>query len=175
MASDRSPQLFVSGSVVEDGFYHPSGDDPRSVVDASGFRHLPVAGLSATLQFFRVRLVEPGSGTSSEHVVLSAHYPRLADPVILSLEAALRPHTAGAALAFTLEDRTGWARARADSPGPLAAAAIAVVKACASWDESDPIVVELARRCFDVSLRHEGQSWSVRVLEREGDPGAPCS
>jgi hypothetical protein len=171
MTSDRSNKLFVSGSVVEDGFYHPWRDDTKSVIDAFAFRHIPIAGLSTTLQFFRVRLVEPSSGASSEHVVLSAHHPRLADSVITTLDAALRPHTRGVALSFTLEDRSGWARALADSPGPLAAAAIAIVKAHASWDESDPVVVELARRCFDVSPRHDGERWIVGVLEREERTG----
>ncbi|XYH93192.1 hypothetical protein ACMHYB_35735 [Sorangium sp. So ce1128] len=167
MPSDRSKQLFISGSIVEDGFYYPSRNHTRPAVDANGFRHIPIAGLSDTVQFFRVRLVEPESGTSSEHVVLSAHDPRLADTTIISLDAALRSHAPGGVLSFTLEDRAGWARALAESPGPLAAAAVAIVKASSGWDESDPIVVELARGSFDVRLRHEGESWIVSVWERE--------
>jgi hypothetical protein len=164
MTADRSKPLLAPGNIVEDGLYHPPHQGAAPALRANGFRHIPVAGLGSPVQFFRVRLVDPTSGATSEQLVISAHHPPMPDAVVREVS-ALRVHAPGVALAFTLEDRVGWARAVADTPA-AGAAAIAIVKASASWDESDPIAVDVAGVSFDVRARHDGEAWVVDVRER---------
>ena len=118
------------------------------------------AVLATGQQYFRV-ILDP----AIELLVISAHFPPLDDDALAAVERDLRLGWASDRLAFIREDRTGWARVTwpRDTDREHAAAAVAVVKASGSWDESSPIVVEVEGQTFDVVTAFDGEVWQVTV------------
>lgn len=148
----------MTASLVEIGWFHPASVVP-SPLDVAGFSHRPLEGLVESAQFFRVRLE-----ASAEHLVVSAHHPPDSAQRVEEIRAAVRAIDS-TALSLTLDDRTGWARVDAEGRPADAAAAVAIVKAAAGWDESSPIVVQIGACAFDVVLEHdlERDTWHVQV------------
>jgi hypothetical protein len=48
----------------------------------------------------------------------------------------------------------------------LAAEAVAVVKAGAGWDESNPVHVDLDGRCFQIAVAFEAGAWAAAPIDR---------
>jgi len=71
-------------------------------------------------------------------------------------------------LCFTIEDRDGFAHLIGD-PGlaPAIAAAVAVVKYYAAWDESDPIDVTVNDDQFAVSVGFASTEYRATVCRKE--------
>ncbi|MBA3463948.1 MAG: hypothetical protein H0T46_28585 [Deltaproteobacteria bacterium] len=118
------------------------------------------AVLATGQQYFRV-IIEP----AIELLVISVHFPPLDDDALAAVERDLRSGWASDRLAFIREDRIGWAKVTwpRGTDREHAAAAVAVVKASASWDESSPIVVEVEGQTFDVVTAFADEVWQVAV------------
>jgi len=157
-----------------DGFFHPlTPGAPNGLVDANQFHHVAVEGLPLQLQFWR--LLTDGF----VQLVLFTNQPVLAEAVMSEATSALAGAFPGAILTFVSHAQAGFARASlsqhdAHLPESFAAASLAVVLACGSWDESDPIVIELAGTRFETSPKYDEGRWQVRVRsERHLPAGTP--
>ena len=79
-----------STKAIDWGFFLPPEHDAFStaaiceaLLAPRQFAVVPLPGLTGQLQFFRVILAERG-GTTTDHMVLFTHYPRLADAAVRS-------------------------------------------------------------------------------------------
>jgi hypothetical protein len=130
--------------------------DPQSVGQHQ-LAHVHVDDLPKLLQFVRVTSTSKLDGTRAEHVLVSAYAPF---PTELLPDAIRRlsPLCDPASLSLIVEDRVGWARATSVSKGEpeAVAAVVAYSKASGSWDDSDPIVVEIDDKTFSVSPTPNG-------------------
>ena len=80
---------------------------------------------------------------------------------------ALADARTDAVLCFTVEDREGFSRLIADSGhAPAIAAAVAVVKYFAAWDESDPIDVTVNDDQFAVSVGFSETAYRATVRRK---------
>lgn len=75
---------------------------------------------------------------------------------------------------MVVQDRTGWAKVaafgRADAESIVAA--VAHTKISGGWDETDPIVIEIDSRRFEVSGEFRNEAWHLVVRQAEGGFGA---
>ncbi|WP_437310648.1 hypothetical protein [Sorangium sp. So ce388] len=162
---------------IEDGFLCPPGGPWANAVTPHRFVMLPLPGVEHDVQFFRYSAALPDGPRAAEHFVLMATPgggPSAAAQALPHLERAFPSVT----VTLLLDARTGWARARLSGPGAasrkdLAAGCVAAVLAGASWDDSDPILVDLDDEHFAVSLVHEGQHWRAVIRARGNEPGTP--
>jgi hypothetical protein len=133
------------------------------------FETVHVDGLEQVLQFARVTLTGAPAQALSAHVVVSAYPPFPADRIDDAVQRLL-PVCAPAALCMVVQDRTGWAKVaafgRAD-PESIAAA-VAHTKITGGWDETDPIVIEIDSRRFEVSGEFRNAAWHLVVRQSEG-------
>jgi hypothetical protein len=152
---------------IEDGFLCRPGHPDIGVPNAQRFVFLPVPGIEDGVMFFRYRTARQADLPGAECFVLMANLggdPKgVAEENAVALERAF-PHAMHVLL---LDARTGWARAMSSSATaasePELAAAVAAVCAGASWDESDPILVELDGATFAVRLEHAGTFWRATI------------
>ncbi|WP_437708440.1 hypothetical protein WMF45_30170 [Sorangium sp. So ce448] len=160
---------------IEDGFLVPPGHPGAGEVTAGRFVMLPVPGVEPSPQFFRYSAALQGDPRTSEFFILIATPggdPSAAPRALPHLERAFPSAT----VALLLDARTGWVRARVSAlkdagRKELAAGCVAAVLAGASWDESDPILVELDEEHFAVSLVHGSERWHA-VIRAQTAPGA---
>jgi hypothetical protein len=173
-AAARQHGVSVQVKPIEDGFLVPPGHPAAGEVTPGRFVMLPVPGVEHGAQFFRYTAALQGDSHAFELFVLIATPggdPSAAHRALPHLERAFP----AAAVALLLDARTGWARARVSAlrdPGrnELAAGCVAAVLAGASWDESDPILVELDEERFAVSLVHESARWHAVVRAQTAPP-----
>lgn len=161
---------------IEDGFLVPPGNPWAGQVTAGRFVILPVPGVEPSPQFFRYSAALQGDPHSSELFILLATPeadPSAASRALPHLERAFPSAT----VVLLLDARTGWARASVSAlkdagRKELAAGCVAAVLAGASWDESDPILVELDEERFAVSLVYHTEHWNAVVETHRVDVGA---
>ena len=153
-----------SASIVEDGFAVPPGTTEHGVSRDGQFRLVNVVGLDRHLQYFLVRLQSNESETLDVLVVCAYHSP-LSDqgargeherdgvgiPVARSSLDSRRPRGLGPSRVW---QRRLWR---------AAAAAVAVVKASAGWDEASPIVIETQAERFAVTTTYVDGEWRAQV------------
>jgi hypothetical protein len=129
---------------------------------------LETLGSPHGVQAFLVR-VRQGDDPASEHVVASAHYPRLSDDLCESLAPRLGSHFHGACVCFTTESEEGSASVlipSAERPQfqhfPAAAAVATVMRVC-GWDESATILVRFRPSGEEIRLspRFDDGDWVV--------------
>ncbi|MGK3990477.1 hypothetical protein WME99_45950 [Sorangium sp. So ce136] len=162
---------------IEDGFLCPPGGPWANELTLDRFVMLPLPGVERDVQFFRYSAAFPDGPFAAEHFVLMATPgggPSAAAQALPHLERAFPSAT----VTLLLDARTGWARARLSELGAasrkdLAAGCVAAVLAGASWDESDPILVDLDDARFAVRLVHQGERWQAVIRARGDEPGAP--
>jgi hypothetical protein len=179
MGTAQSTHDAWSGTVrrLEDGFFIEREQLPGP--GGLDFSKRVVDGIGSTTQFFCVHvdghnvLAAPEdiwmvcTALSTGHRSPSPDEKPLQEaelaPVRASLVAAL-PH---ARFCFTTFDREGYVRVLCnDEFAPPIAAAVAVVKYYAAWDESDPISVVVNDKQFAVSVTaHDG---AYHALVRHG-------
>jgi hypothetical protein len=169
MTARAARQHAVSAEVkpIEDGFLVPPGHPGAGEVTAGRFVMLPVPGVEPSPQFFRYSAALQGDPRTSEFFILIATPggdPSAAPGALPHLERAFPSAT----VALLLDARTGWARASVSAlkdagRKELAAGCVAAVLAGASWDESDPILVELDEEHFAVSLVHHVDLWDAVI------------
>lgn len=161
---------------IEYGFLVPPGHPGAGEVTAGRFVILPVPGVEHSPQFFRYSAALQGDPHTSEFFILLATPgadPSAASRALPHLERAFPSAT----VALLLDARTGWARASVSAlkdagRKELAAGCVAAVLAAASWDESDPILVELDEERFAVSLVYHIEHWDAVVETHRVDVGA---
>jgi hypothetical protein len=148
---------------LEIGFF--SGDDAVPAPMSEQFTTRVVGGIPTLTQFFRVNVhLEDQADVDGEIWIVCTALPTgsrklpltamsLDEGRLRQVRAALAVALPNAALCFTTEDQEGFSRVIADSErSPAIAAAVAVVKYFAAWDESDPINVVVADEHFAVSV-----------------------
>jgi hypothetical protein len=123
---------------------------PRAIVEVltegTGIVLPETLGTLHGVQAFLVR-VRQGDGPASDHVVASAHHPRLSDDLCESLASSLRSHFHGACICFTTESEQGCASVLVPSTERLqfqyfpAAAAVATFMRVCGWDESESLLI----------------------------------
>ena len=168
MASARSAGDQVwAGTIwkLESGFF--ARDREWAVVmQIHQFSIWVIPDIDEAIQFFRVCVEAPDltdisgeiwviflgapgyAAARAQAAELYGHHPRLGD-----LRARLFAALPEATFCFVTDDREGFARLVDSEAAPAAfAAATAVVKYCASWDESNPIVIATDRGELAVSV-----------------------
>jgi hypothetical protein len=150
---------------LESGFF-ARDRELAAAMQAHQFSTRVIPEIDEVTQFFRVRAEVPDSlGPSGEIWVIFiraagyasalAQAAQLPDvhPRLVELRPRLLAALPEARFCFVTGDREGFARIADPEAAPVAfAAAVAVVKYYASWDESNPIVVETNRERCAVSV-----------------------
>jgi len=147
----------------EAGFFTANTEPPVKMSPEFSVRS--VAGMPSTRQFFRVHVELDGITTPDSQVwVVCTALPTgnwtpsfCSEPwdegQLLQVRAALGAALPDAVLGFTIEDRAGFSHLIGDPErAPAIAAAAAVVKYYAAWDESDPIDITINDDQFAVSI-----------------------
>ncbi|WP_438038043.1 hypothetical protein [Sorangium sp. So ce128] len=173
----RQRAVSVQVKPIEDGFLVPPGHPWAGDVTPGRFVMLPVPGVEHSPQYFRYSTELQGDPRASELFVLIATPggdPSAAPRALPHLERAFPSAT----VALLLDARTGWARASVSAlkdagREELAAGCVAALLAGASWDESDPILVELDEEHFAVSLVHHIDHWDAVVDTHRVDATDP--
>ena len=163
---------------AEDGFFTAPHDPPLDM--GSTFSVRAIAGLPRTTQFFRVEVDLDGSPAEDNQVwVVCTALPTGTRPPpagsspfdegnLLRVRSALGVALPDAVLCFTTEDREGFTHLIADpARAPAIAAAVAVVKYYAAWDESDPINVTVNHDEFAVSVSFTETDYRATVSRRD--------
>jgi hypothetical protein len=138
-----------------------------------------VDGMPATTQFFRLHVdLDDLSSTGGEvWVVCTALSTGNRKPPpgtgsfdeanLIRVRSALATALPDATLCFTTEDREGFAHLIGDPErAPAIAAAAAVVKYYAAWDESDPIDVTVTDDEFAVSVDFSEKEYRATVRRK---------
>ena len=150
--------------IVEDGFAVPPGTTEKDVSRDGQFRLVKVVGLDRHFQYFIVRL-HSNESKKRDVLVVCAYHPPLSDLELAPNASVMASRYPTHVPAWIREDRAGWARVvcgDADS-GELTAAAVAVVKASAGWDEANPIVIETDAERFAVTPTYVDGEWQAEV------------
>jgi predicted nucleic acid-binding protein len=149
------------------GFF--SGEPGSSVVSDMPV-HL-VSGLHRTLQYFRVRL--SCDGALSEHLVVSAFSERLGSDETTRIALALDSVRSDAALAVVVDESDGWSEVVRYSKVErgLVAAAMALIKTVAGWEETSPIAITVDAERFYVNPELIDREWRADVMRLERDAG----
>ena len=152
----------------EDGFLCDPTHPHVGEVSPQRFVFLPLPGLASSAQYFRFNAGVEHDAPTAEYFILNGAAGE--DSRIAATDAVRHLAIAFPSAMHTvmLESRTGWARARASVQSTpvqteLAAACVAAVLAGASWDESDPILVEMVDTLFAVSLVRVEGLWRATV------------
>jgi hypothetical protein len=145
--------------IVECGFFWPADAVQSEIRDAHGFLNVPAAGVGSPLQFFRVCV---GSG-GREFIVVDSRGG--VDREVARMAAASRFGFAGCVL--LVQDGEGHATVDHDLGAEKfeVAAAAAVIRYSAAWDESAVIIVADRDSKYDVTVMLEdGSLWLVVKL-----------
>jgi hypothetical protein len=179
MASGRLADQVWAVTVrnLESGFF-ARDRELASAMQAHQFSIRVVPDIDETTQFFRVRVdMRDSLATSGElWVVFSQPSGYAAVPVraaqipdkhprLTELRLRLLAALPEARFCFVTDDREGYARLVDPevTPAPFAAA-IAVVKYYAAWDESNPIVIAAGDQHLAVSVDFTGDHYAATVL-----------
>ena len=158
---------------LEDGFFVPPVDGELPARMGADFSMRSVECMPCTTQFFRlaVELLHDAqpceiwvvfTAPSTGRRKTPAERTPLDDAKLFQARTALEAALPEAILCFTTEDHEGCSRlVGAHDRAPAIAAAVAVVKHYAAWDESDPIVVHIAEEQFAVSVGLSGNAYHV--------------
>lgn len=152
---------------LEDGFFVDETQTQARMPAQFSLR--PIAGLGeALVQFFRIRVdaddfVELGGEVWLINLAGHSEQARLEELRVV-LGKAL-PHVD---FCFTVEQREGFERVVGSARRAVViAAATAVVKYYASWDESNPIVIAIGEERFAVTVGFIGKNYRVAVRRIE--------
>jgi hypothetical protein len=151
---------------LEDGFFV---DEARLQGEkAAQFSWRPIAGLGEPVQFFRIRVdaddfVELGGEVWLISLAVPGEPARL--EALRTLLGKALPHVD---FCFMVEQREGFERVIGSARRAVViAAATAVVKYFASWDESNPIVIAIGEERFATTIGFVGKNYRVAVRRIE--------
>lgn len=163
---------------TEDGFFTAKTEPPVNLGPEFSVRS--IAGMPSPTQFFRTHVELDGIAPGDAEVwVVCTALPTgsrklppgsssLDQGKLLQVRSALGAALTDAVLCFTTEDREGFARLVGDQArAPAIAAAVAVVKYYAAWDESDPIDVTVNDDQFAVSVCFADTEYRAKVCRKE--------
>jgi hypothetical protein len=163
-SDNRSARTFTVDS-IETTIAYPEGE-VTAATSPDGIRFVVLPGLTEPLQFFRVPVAAEASDEPPPTLlVVNALHAPLAGERTEGVRAILAATQRNAIPCFVDAYRAGWTRARAVSGAnrEVTAAAVAVVQYGASWDESDPIVVDVNGTEFAVSVSFRDGKLRARV------------
>jgi hypothetical protein len=118
-------------------------------------------GSAPGVQAFRVS-VQADCGISEDHYVINAQYHRLDQNMRQAVATYLLQSVGECVVSFILDDLPGRAEVVSvplglDTFRP--AAAVAVVKAACSWDESNPMIIKINYSEVAIHLNHDDGAW----------------
>ena len=160
MSTEAQSQRRICADLVDYGFFGPPEKLQNETRTAQGFLFVPVAGVDRLLQFFRVCV---GDG-EREFVVVDSRDG--ADRGVARTAAAQRFGSAGCVL--LLHDGEGHATVQHElnTERLEVAAAIAVIRYSAAWDESEVIVISDSDSQYAVSITVEDRRlWALVKTE----------
>lgn len=164
------PHVNATIEMIEDGFFHPSTQFAGENTDAHHFHYVGVAGIPVSVQFVRARVTIP-SENPSEHLLIGAAHPALEPETIAEIQRCVAPLYPSASLSFYVQHEVGQAKLVHD--GTQSAMSIAAASAawmcCASWDESDPIVIVVNGRPIAASMEYSYGRWSAKLTRLPSD------
>jgi hypothetical protein len=111
------------------------------------------------------------SENPSEHLLIGAAYPALEPETIAEIQRCVAPFYPSVPLSFYVQYEIGHAKLVHDgnqSAMSIAAAAAAWM-CCASWDESDPIIIVVNGRSIAASMEHSYGRWSAKLTRLPSD------
>lgn len=159
----------VRTEILEDGFLHAPDHvrGPRS--DATDSHRIPVPGLAAPLQYFHVRVEPQREDARLDYVVVFEAALPLRSEIAAKL-AVVVLEVKGSTLLLAARRGTGRASVRCErlDDQDRVASAVATVMASASWDQNDPVVVDVNERPRAVRLVFESGSWTSTVSAYPG-------
>lgn len=158
---------------LESGFF-ARDRELSAAMQAHEFSTRVIPDIDEVTQFFRVHVDAPESPSLSGEVwvifmgvpAASARAPQLPDvhPRLAELRSRLLSTLPEARFCFVTDDREGYARLADPETAPVAfAAAVAVVKYFAGWDESNPIVIATDREQLGVSVAFTAEHYAAAV------------
>jgi len=151
---------------LEDGFFVDETQLQHEMPAQFSWR--PIAGLGELVQFFRIRVdaddfVELGGEVWLISSAEPSEQARVDD--LRTLLGKALPHVEPC---FMVEQRDGFARViGSERRAVVIAAATAVMKYFASWDESNPIVVAIGEQRFAITVGFVGKNYRVAVRRVE--------
>jgi hypothetical protein len=152
--------------ILEDGFLHPA--DRRLESADNGSHNIPLLGLMAPLQYFRVQVGPGGDDGSLSYIVVFETMPPFR-PEDLATLASFWVERTNSILVLAAHQGAGRVAIRRgpDDDHRAIVSAVATVLASASWDESDPIVVDVQANRFAVKLTFDAGWWrsTISVLD----------
>jgi hypothetical protein len=164
---------------LESGFF-ARDRELAAAMQAHQFSTRVVPDIGEATQFFRVRVSVPDSPNPSGEIwVVFIRAPGYAEalaraaqlpdqhPRLGELQPRLLASLPEATFCFVTDDREGYARLTDPETAPVAfAAAVAVVKYYAGWDESDPIMIAAAHDELAVSVSFTADHY-IATVRRE--------
>ncbi|XXX73137.1 hypothetical protein WMF30_36360 [Sorangium sp. So ce134] len=124
---------------------------------------IEVPGLERAMQFFRTLVCSTPDGRAAEHIILEATDPHFSKRRLVSLTPSLAEFARSASMSFLVSSRTGWAEVFPGPAAPSIAIAVAAVKSCYGWDESEPIVVKAGRLGYAVRTSSDSCAWHAEL------------
>lgn len=157
--------------ILDHGFLHQPDCAPEPSSNV-GSHHIVVPGLVAPLQYFFVRVDPHREDGPLNYVVVFDPAPALPPEIVASLTAFVLEFI-GSTLLLAACRGTGHASVRCERQDhhEQVASAVATVMAGASWDESDPIVVEVNEHALAVRLVFETGAWASTISALPGEGG----
>lgn len=151
----------VTLRTLEEGFF--VGDAALGAERSAGVSWRVVEGLEAPVQFFRIRTdIDDYPELGGEAWLVSAR--DVAEEQLEHLGALLGRALPHVDFYFMVEQRAGFERVLGNARrAPVIAAAAAVVRYAAAWDETRPIVVSIGEQSFAASVGFEGKNYRVAV------------
>lgn len=134
--------------LIECGFFHPLDGELQPTIGE--LCHLPLHGLAGSVQFFHVRVEHTQDRGIFDFIVVGSE----GLPERKIIEGAVVTRYASAGCVFFLRYEDGYSRIHhcLHSEAFEVAAAVAVVRYSAGWDESETIVVESPDSQYDVTV-----------------------
>jgi len=158
--------------IVDDGFLHPIDELSHDFIDSNRFHHLPVEGLTVSVQFVWTS-VQLASSAASEHLVLWVNYPRMNDSVLDLSASALSGAFPGMPATFVRDVTLTYVADRVDvdtqatttqeHPAHQAIAAVCAAQCWGTLADVERITIRLDGVAYFVRMRCEPPVWRAMV------------
>jgi hypothetical protein len=158
--------------IVDDGFFHPIAELSHDFIDSNRFHHVPVEGLTVSVQFVRTS-VQLASARASDHLVLWVNYPRMDDAALGLSASAISGAFPGTPATFVRDVALKYVADRVDvdtqattTQEHAAHQAIAAVCAAQCWGtlaDVERITIRLDGVAYFVRMRCEPPVWRAIV------------
>jgi hypothetical protein len=161
LAVARDNKFVLTACINDWGFVVPAESQGPERSPDGRWRFVYVQGVKDLLPFMIVTVVdERRAGVEREMLVVGAYNEE--PEALLDAVAMCFPKHVPAAIR---KAATGWARAScaAAASQEFVSAAVGIVRASGSWDESCPMLVDIGESQFEVYLEYRDQRWCADV------------